>query len=58
MLFRSVVCLTATATAADRARSLAAGMDGYLAKPATMAELASTIDHFLLPQHRGERTAV
>ena len=42
-----VVGLTATATAMDRARSLAAGMDGYLGKPATMAELASTIDLFL-----------
>ena len=42
-----VVGLTATATALDRARSLAAGMDGYLGKPATMAELASTIDLFL-----------
>jgi two-component system, sensor histidine kinase len=55
-----VVGLTATATAADRARSLAAGMDGYLAKPATMAELAATIDRFLTSSHQGiaDRTAV
>jgi two-component system, sensor histidine kinase and response regulator len=53
-----VVCLTATATAADRARSLAAGMDGYLAKPATMAELAATIDRFLSPTNSSERAAV
>jgi CheY-like chemotaxis protein len=53
-----VVCLTATATAADRARSLAAGMDGYLAKPATMAELAATIDRFLAPAGSSERAAV
>jgi two-component system, sensor histidine kinase len=53
-----VVCLTATATAADRARSLAAGMDGYLAKPATMAELAATIDRFLTAADSSERAAV
>lgn len=53
-----VVGLTATATASDRARSLAAGMDGYLAKPATMAELAATIDRFLSPADRSERAAV
>lgn len=53
-----VVGLTATATAADRARSLAAGMDGYLAKPATMAELAATIDRFLTPADSSERAAV
>jgi two-component system, sensor histidine kinase len=53
-----VVCLTATATAADRARSLAAGMDGYLAKPATMAELAATIDRFLTATDSSERAAV
>ena len=53
-----VVGLTATATAVDRARSLAAGMDGYLAKPATMAELAATIDRFLTPADSSERAAV
>jgi CheY-like chemotaxis protein len=53
-----VVGLTATATGADRARSLAAGMDGYLGKPATMAELAATIDRFLTPANQSERTAV
>lgn len=42
-----VVALTATATGSDKARSLAAGMDGYLAKPATMAQLAATIDCWL-----------
>lgn len=42
-----VVGLTATATGSDKARSLAAGMDGYLAKPATMAQLAATIDYWV-----------
>lgn len=53
-----VVSLTAAATSFDRARSLAAGMDGYLAKPVSMAELASTVERWLARSPESVTTAV
>jgi CheY-like chemotaxis protein len=43
LLTMHVVALTATATTADRDRSLAAGMDGYLSKPVTRHHLAEAV---------------
>ncbi len=39
-----IIALTAHATETDRQRCLAAGMDGYLSKPATAKELYEAID--------------
>ncbi|MCM2303998.1 MAG: ATP-binding protein [Elusimicrobia bacterium] len=44
-----VVALTAHAGDAGRARCLAAGMDDYLAKPATLDDLAVVLDRWDLP---------
>lgn len=43
-----VIALTANAMHGDRERFLAAGCDGYLAKPVTKNELLNTIAHFLM----------
>jgi CheY-like chemotaxis protein len=43
LLSMHVVALTATATTADRDRSLAAGMDGYLSKPVSRHHLAEAV---------------
>ncbi|MDP3544011.1 MAG: ATP-binding protein [Elusimicrobiota bacterium] len=44
-----VVALTANAGETDRARCLAAGMDEYLAKPATLDDLSRVLDRWDLP---------
>ncbi|MCR4296488.1 MAG: ATP-binding protein [Elusimicrobia bacterium] len=44
-----VVALTAHAGETDRARCLAAGMDEYLAKPATLDDLSAVLDHWDQP---------
>jgi two-component system, sensor histidine kinase and response regulator len=43
--------MTAGAQPADRARALASGMDGYVAKPITLASLAAALER--IPKGRG-----
>jgi two-component system cell cycle response regulator DivK len=42
-----VIALTANAMHGDRERFIAAGCDGYLAKPVTKTELLNTVAHYL-----------
>ncbi len=42
-----VVAVTANAMHGDRERCLAAGCDGYIAKPVTKVELINTINYFV-----------
>jgi len=42
-----IVALTANAMHGDRDRCLAAGCDGYIAKPVARQELRNVIEHFL-----------
>jgi two-component system cell cycle response regulator DivK len=42
-----VIALTANAMHGDRERFLAAGCDGYIAKPVTRSELLNTVGHFI-----------
>mgnify|MGYP005849846659 CR=1 FL=1 len=47
-----VIALTANAMHGDRERFIAAGCDGYLAKPVTKTELLNTVAHYLGHVHR------
>ncbi|MEZ4647402.1 MAG: ATP-binding protein [Candidatus Eisenbacteria bacterium] len=49
-----VVAVTANAMREDRERSLSAGMDGFLSKPYTLAELRRTIAHWCRPGRETE----
>jgi signal transduction histidine kinase/CheY-like chemotaxis protein len=53
-----VVALTAAVATGDAERCLAAGMDAYLPKPTTIAQLAATLDRFLGPARPAEARQV
>ena len=46
----TIVAMTANALAEDRTACLEAGMDDYLAKPVSLADLRSVIDRWIGPQ--------
>lgn len=47
-----LVSVTASAMTGDRAKILAAGFDGYLAKPITPETFVAEVDAFLAPDRR------
>ena len=51
-----IIALTANAMEGDRARCLAAGMDDYLAKPFTMAQLSEMLTQWLRVQTAAQST--
>lgn len=50
-----IVALTAGATASDRQRALASGMDDYLPKPVRREELGALLDRWLVGQQAARR---
>jgi PAS domain S-box-containing protein len=51
-----IIALTANALRDEEVRCRAAGMDGYLSKPARLAQLKSTIERWLLPVPSAAKT--